>query len=160
MLSAQRYVAYTSDVGESFRPIAHPWLVKSAYGISWLYLIGDVSHEGYKAYIRNQQVLHPGTPGILSTRSTDARDLLQTPDEKPIIGHVPAIQDYRSVMVQRAVFQSIASMGLPAFTIHSIVRYSGRALKDAKNPRIRTWGPIGVSSSNPIRSDNISVAKQ
>lgn len=49
-------------------------------------------------------------------------------------------------MVQRAVFQSIASMGLPAFTIHSIVRYSGRALKDAKNTTIRTYGPIGVSN--------------
>lgn len=47
-------------------------------------------------------------------------------------------------MVQRAVFQSVASMGLPAFTIHSIVRYSGRALKDAKNRTIRTYGPIGV----------------
>lgn len=48
-------------------------------------------------------------------------------------------------MAQRAVFQSVASMGLPAFTIHSIVRYSGRALKDVKNTRIRSYGPIGVS---------------
>ena len=59
-------------------------------------------------------------------------------------GHVPMIEDYRSVMLQRAIFQGLASMGLPAFTIHSIVRYSGRALKDAKNMRIRTYGPIGV----------------
>ena len=58
--------------------------------------------------------------------------------------HIPAIEDFRSVMVQRAVFQSIASMGLPAFTIHSIVRYSGRALKNARNQTIRTYGPIGV----------------
>lgn len=64
--------------------------------------------------------------------------------ERP--GHVPAIEDYRSVMAQRAVFQSVASMGLPAFTIHSIVRYSGRALKDVKNVRIRSYGPIGVGS--------------
>jgi fission process protein 1 len=47
-------------------------------------------------------------------------------------------------MVQRAVFQSIASMGLPAFTIHSIVRYSSRAMKGVKNTRLRTWGPIGL----------------
>ena len=81
----------------------------------------------------------------------DARD--QTPPieggkhnaEEP--GHVPAIEDFRSVMVQRAIFQSVASMGLPAFTIHSIVRYSGRALKDAKNRTIRTYGPIGVRRS-------------
>ena len=60
-------------------------------------------------------------------------------------GQVPLIEDYRSVMLQRAVFQSVASMGLPAFTIHSLVRYSGRALKDVRNVRVRTWGPIGVS---------------
>lgn len=47
-------------------------------------------------------------------------------------------------MAQRAVFQSLASMGLPAFTIHSIVKYSGRALKDARNRTIRTYGPIGL----------------
>ena len=60
-------------------------------------------------------------------------------------GHIPALEDYRAVMVQRAVFQSIASMGLPAFTIHSIVRYSGRAMKNVKNTTLRVWGPIGVS---------------
>lgn len=47
-------------------------------------------------------------------------------------------------MAQRAIFQSLASMGLPAFTIHSVVRYSGRAMKNVKNKTIRTWGPIGL----------------
>src|ERR1700742_3877271 len=59
LLSAQRYVAYTSDIGESFRPVAHPWLIRSAYGISWAYLLGDVGHEGYKAYLRNRRALAP-----------------------------------------------------------------------------------------------------
>ncbi|KAF6224960.1 hypothetical protein HO133_010155 [Letharia lupina] len=144
LLSAQRYVAYTSDIGESFRPIAHPWLIRGAYGISWAYLVGDVGHEGYKAYLRNQRLKHPGVPGVMSMRSADARELLTTEDGSPEVGHVPAIEDFRSVMVQRAVFQSIASMGLPAFTIHSIVRYSGKALKNAKNASIRTYGPIGL----------------
>ncbi|KAF2836113.1 hypothetical protein M501DRAFT_918352, partial [Patellaria atrata CBS 101060] len=131
LLSAHRYVAYTSDIGESFRPIAHPWLVRGAYGISWLYLAGDVGHEGYKAWLQNQQAIGSGA-------KEESQGHLTLP------GKVPAIDDYRAVMVQRAVFQSIASMGLPAFTIHSIVRYSGRALKDAKNKNIRTWGPIGL----------------
>lgn len=62
-------------------------------------------------------------------------------------GVVPALQDYRTVMAQRALFQGLASMGLPALTIHSIVRYSGRAMKDIKNTKIRTWGPIGLGLS-------------
>jgi fission process protein 1 len=131
MLSAHRYVAYTSDIGESFRPVAHPNWVRAAYGISWAYLIGDVSHEGFKAYKQNQRILHPET-------DEDRR-------ESEVHGKkIPAIEDFRAVMAQRAVFQSIASMGLPAFTIHSIVRYSGQAFKNVKNVRLRTWGPIGL----------------
>jgi mitochondrial fission process protein 1 len=68
-------------------------------------------------------------------------------NQELVPGKIPAIDDYRAVMVQRAIFQSLASMGLPAFTIHSVVRYSGRALKNNKNALIRTWGPIGVSST-------------
>jgi len=182
MLSAHRYVAYTSDIGESFRPIAHPYLVKGAYGVSWLYLLGDVSHEGYKAYVRNQRILHPenyidetadkalgpsktqdlaatgknaGT-GIFDKVQDLARNATSTEGVKygdagtaltggkVVAGRIPAIEDYRAVMAQRAVFQAVASMGLPAFTIHSIVRYSGRALKDAKNKTLRTWAPIGL----------------
>jgi fission process protein 1 len=149
LLSAQRYVAYTSDIGESFRPVAHPKLVRAAYGISWLYLAGDVSHEGYKAYCRNERIRHPELPRKASQeRYNDAKEGLHAVASdvgaslKP--GVVTPLEDWRTVMVQRAVFQSIASMGLPAFTIHSIVRYSGRALKDVKNTRIRTYGPIGL----------------
>ncbi|RYP43547.1 hypothetical protein DL768_009866 [Monosporascus sp. mg162] len=142
MLSAHRYVAYTSDIGESFRPVAHPWLVRGAYGVSWAYILGDVSYEGYKSYWQNQRKLNPQ---LVLTEKQQKATGLSAPipaDAKP--GVVAPLEDYRTVMVQRAIFQSIASMGLPAFTIHSVVRYSGRALKDAKNKTIRTWGPIGL----------------
>jgi len=142
MQSAHRYVAYTSDIGESFRPVAHPWLVRGAYGISWAYILGDVSHEGYKAYWHNQRVLNPQLE--LSERQQKITGLSAPvpTDIKP--GVVSPLEDYRTVMVQRALFQTIASMGLPAFTIHSVVRYSGRALKDVKNKTLRVWGPIGL----------------
>jgi fission process protein 1 len=149
LLSAQRYVAYTSDIGESFRPVAHPNYVRAAYGISWAYLIGDVSHEGYKAYCSNQRILHPELPReAAAERYNDAKTDIKTAAVDVGVtltpGKVTPLDDYRVVMAQRAIFQSIASMGLPAFTIHSIVRYSGRALKNAKNVRIRTYGPIGL----------------
>jgi len=159
LLSAHRYVAYTSDIGESFRPIAHPIAVRAAYGVSWTYLVGDVGYEGYKAYLRNQRTLKgeedensaqtTTTTGDQKVQVGESRSLGagitgdSVAKQKPE-GRVVPIEDYRAVMAQRAVFQGLASMGLPAFTIHSIVRYSGRALKNAANARLRTWGPIGL----------------
>lgn len=142
-------MAYTSDIGESFRPVAHPNWVRAAYGISWAYLVGDVSHEGYKAYCANQRVLHPDLPREASQEryndaKTEYRTVADDAGVSVVPGKVSPLEDYRTVMAQRAIFQGVASMGLPAFTIHSIVRYSGRALKNAKNPRIRVYGPIGL----------------
>ncbi|KKK16873.1 hypothetical protein ARAM_006200, partial [Aspergillus rambellii] len=172
LLSAHRYVAYTSDIGESFRPVAHPYLVRTAYGISWTYLIGDVAHEGYKAYLRNRRVLAPPCEAYkdasdlahqdvakgMATGSNTGGALRNNPD--PVNKKtqpdtltpwpsttIPLIEDYRMVMAQRAVFQSIASMGLPAFTIHSVVKYSGRVLKNNKSVFFRTWAPIGLGLS-------------
>lgn len=145
MLSAHRYVAYTSDVGESFRPVAHPWLVRGAYGVSWAYILGDVSYEGYKAYWQNQRVLNPQLE--LSERQQKATGLSSSGSTNAKPGVVSPLEDYRTVMVQRGIFQSLASMGLPAFTIHSVVRYSGRAMKDVKNKTLRVWGPIGLGLS-------------
>jgi len=149
-MSAHRYVAYTSDIGESFRPVAHRRVVRAAYGVSWAYILGDVSYEGYKSYLQNQRILNPKlelTPH--QQKITGLPDAV--PDSIPLDqlkpGVIPAIDDYRTVMVQRALFQSLASMGLPAFTIHSVVRYSGRAMKNIKNTRVRTWGPIGLGLS-------------
>ncbi|KAK7927179.1 mitochondrial 18 KDa protein-domain-containing protein [Apiospora marii] len=154
MMSAHRYVAYTSDIGESFRPVAHPWLVRGAYGVSWAYILGDVSYEGYKAYWQNQRKTNPTVE--LSERAQWATGLTNhattTPEAAAAAaaavaappGVVMPLEDYRTVMVQRGIFQSLASMGLPAFTIHSVVRYSGRAMKNVKNATLRTYGPIGL----------------
>ncbi|KAK2739570.1 hypothetical protein FQN57_006532 [Myotisia sp. PD_48] len=185
LLSAHRYVAYTSDIGESFRPVAHPWLVRGAYGISWAYILGDVANEGYKAYLRNRTILAPqceafrkaivtpitgggsqaATAEVRQRHLQDSQEqqtLTSTTSEKhPITWKdpeadtltpwptltVPLSEDYRSVMAERLVFQALASMGLPALTIHSMVKYSGRAMKGLKSTFLRTWGPIGLGLS-------------
>ena len=115
LLSAQRYVAYTSDIGESFRPVAHPNVVRTAYGISWAYLIGDVAHEGYKAYCSNQRILHPNLPReAAQERYNDAKSDMKTATDEAGVSLEPRkvtpLEDYRTVMVQRALFQGIASM--------------------------------------------------
>ncbi|KAK3898964.1 mitochondrial fission process protein 1 [Staphylotrichum tortipilum] len=147
LLSAHRYVAYTSDIGESFRPVAHPVLVRGAYGVSWVYILGDVSYEGYKAYWHNKRVVDPGMElterqrRVLGVEEGDGKMAGGVLGKG---GVVSPLEDYRTVMLQRGIFQSLASMGLPALTIHSVVRYSGRAMKDVKNVRVRTWAPIGL----------------
>ncbi|KAI9785315.1 MAG: hypothetical protein M1839_000332 [Geoglossum umbratile] len=134
LMSAQRYVAYTSDVAESFRPVAHPYLVRGGYAVSWAYLVGDVGYEGYRAYLRNQNFTRAAAENSSKEGVAGGKAAV-----------VPLRDDYRTLMVQRAIFQSIASMGLPAFTIHSIVRYSGVALKGVKQyPKLRAYGPIGL----------------
>ena len=80
--------------------------------------------------------MKPGTPSLRATNASSGGEIKRA--------LVPASEDWKTVVVQRAVFQSLASMALPAFTIHSIVRYSGKAMKNVKNARLRTWGPIGV----------------
>jgi fission process protein 1 len=116
--------------------------VRGAYGVSWAYILGDVGYEGYKSYWHNQRILNPKVE--LSTRQQQILGLDVTAPAPPAPGVVAPLEDYRTVMLQRGIFQSLASMGLPAFTIHSVVRYSGRAMKDVKNVKVRTWGPIGL----------------
>ncbi|KAI0370185.1 hypothetical protein BV20DRAFT_1052529 [Pilatotrama ljubarskyi] len=113
--AGHRYIAYTSDVGEAFRPVVHPAIVTAAYGVSWLYLVGDVGYETYKAHRRGPSALeaaHLSEPTRLSM-----------------------------VAVKRAVFQSVASMALPAFTIHTAVKQAKKAFVNVQNPKVKSWGP-------------------
>ncbi|KAH0587223.1 Mitochondrial fission protein MTP18 [Termitomyces sp. J132] len=116
--AATRYIAYTSDIGEAFRPVVPPWVVTAAYGVSWLYLAGDVGYESYKAHRRGP------SPIEAANFSEPTR-----------IG---------IAAVQRATFQSIASMALPALTIHTAVAQAKKAFKNVKNIRLRTWGPTAT----------------
>jgi fission process protein 1 len=113
--ASSRYIAYTSDIGESFRPIVPSWVVTASYGISWLYLSGDVAFESYKA--------HKQGPSPLEAL------------------HFSENTRIALAAAERATFQSIASMGLPALTIHTAVKQAKKAFVNVKNPRIKAWGP-------------------
>ncbi|KAJ9111382.1 hypothetical protein QFC19_001150 [Naganishia cerealis] len=125
MRAASRYTAYTSDIGEAFRPVVAPWIVKSAYGVSWLYLLGDVSYETYKARVRGPSALDSAT-GL---------------SENSRLG---------MVFVKRSIFQAVASMALPAFTIHTAVKQATKAFRNASSPRVKAWGPTVTGLANPI----------
>ncbi|KAG2370098.1 mitochondrial 18 KDa protein-domain-containing protein [Suillus spraguei] len=113
--AGSRYIAYTSDVGEAFRPVVPPAVVTACYGISWLYLAGDVSYEAYKTHRRGPSPIEAA--------------------------HFSEPTRVGMVAVKRAVFQSIASMALPAFTIHTAVNQAKKAFTNVQNKRLKTWGP-------------------
>ncbi|KZT62985.1 hypothetical protein CALCODRAFT_552421 [Calocera cornea HHB12733] len=113
--AGSRYLAYTSDVGEAFRPVVSPRFVSAAYGVSWAYVLGDVGYEVYKAYRKG--------PSQLEAASFSEPTRLSL------------------MAVKRGSFQAIASMALPALTIHTVVRMCTSAFKDVKNVRVKAWGP-------------------
>ncbi|KAJ3806918.1 mitochondrial 18 KDa protein-domain-containing protein [Lentinula lateritia] len=119
--ASTRYIAYTSDIGEAFRPVVPPWIVTAAYGISWLYLTGDVGYETYKAH-------RQGPSALEAANFSEPTRLAFT-------------------AVQRATFQSIASMALPALTIHTAVNQAKKAFVNVKNPRLKVWGPTATGLS-------------
>lgn len=41
------FLAYASDVGESFRSVLPPAAVTATYGIAGMYMIGDIAYAGY-----------------------------------------------------------------------------------------------------------------
>jgi len=92
--------------------------VTAAYGVSWAYLIGDVSFTTYKS-----SQLGP-SPLEAANMSEPTR--------------------LSMVAVKRSVFQGLASMALPAFTIHSAVKFATRRLINTPNPALKRWGPTAV----------------
>ncbi|TFL05633.1 mitochondrial 18 KDa protein-domain-containing protein [Pterulicium gracile] len=116
--AGSRYIAYTSDIGESFRPLVKPWVVSASYGVSWIYLTGDVAYESYKA--------HRQGPSPLEAL------------------HFSENTRIALAAAERATFQSIASMGLPALTIHTAVKQAKKAFVNVKNPTVKAWGPTTV----------------
>nr|CAG4715673.1 unnamed protein product [Naegleria fowleri] len=116
-----RYLAYTSDVGEAFRPIVHPLIVKGAYAISWAYVLGDVGLQTY-----NEKQKNSPTSIVLRT------------------------------CTKTAIFQSTASMLLPAVTIHQTVHWTSKLMLkfDAKSRVIPTISGLAVVPLLPFMFDH------
>lgn len=51
------------------------------------------------------------------------------------------------VAVKRSVFQAVASMGLPALTIHTAVKQSAKLFQNSANASLKRWGPTAVGIS-------------
>ncbi|KAF8981814.1 hypothetical protein BGZ46_002227 [Entomortierella lignicola] len=108
-VASSRYLAYSSDVGEAFRPVTAPLFVNAMYGVSFAYVAFDVAYEGYKAKL--------------------------TGSSNEVIG---------MTVLKRGIFQTLASLALPAITIHTVVHQSGRLFKNSANITLKKWGPTAI----------------
>ena len=93
LVSQQRYLAYASEVGESFRPIIPKYVVNFSYAASIFYVLTDIG-------VRTQGMYEQKKPN--KEIAIKVTDLL--------------------------IWHSFASMILPAFTVHSIVKYSNKGV--------------------------------
>jgi fission process protein 1 len=52
--SVLRYLGYSNEIGEAFRPIISTKIVTYSYLLEFVYFISDTVHKGHKAYIDNK----------------------------------------------------------------------------------------------------------
>uniref|UniRef100_A0A0L0P6B7 Mitochondrial fission process protein 1 n=1 Tax=Candidozyma auris TaxID=498019 RepID=A0A0L0P6B7_CANAR len=139
--ASHRYIAYTSDIGESFRPVAHPYLVTLGYGVSWAYLLCDVGYASWVVKMRNEGRYKLG---LLPWQPTPEENKEEAVKYRQQVGNSLSETDWRVQFAKRGIFQGLASMGLPALTIHSAVRYSSVLFKNVQTKAIKTYGPVSV----------------
>ena len=92
LLANSRALAYTSEMGESIRPLVTTNFVRFLYGVSWGYVIIDTAVKTYNVKDQGREKMS-------------------------------------YCCLDTSIWHTFASMALPAFTIHSIVKYSGKILK-------------------------------
>ncbi len=110
-LVRMRLTAFTSEVGESFRPIIRRWLVLGSYGVSWLYVFTDIAIQGFEA---------------ADNTAASACSI-------------------RRRIVRASIFHTIATMLVPAVTVHTVVQVGTALIKKlAGLPAWFSWMPTAV----------------
>ncbi|XP_059610872.1 mitochondrial fission process protein 1 [Phlebotomus argentipes] len=106
-----RYLGYSNEVGESFRPLIKKIFVHLSYGIAVSYVCADVCDKSYKVYKRPS--------GGAKAAAVAAGDVF--------------------------LWQMLASVIIPGFTINRICWGTGKLLKMAhQKGLIKKWVPTCV----------------
>uniref|UniRef100_K3W7W3 Mitochondrial fission process protein 1 n=1 Tax=Globisporangium ultimum (strain ATCC 200006 / CBS 805.95 / DAOM BR144) TaxID=431595 RepID=K3W7W3_GLOUD len=116
--SLVRYLGYSNELGESFRPIV-PRLVAPSYAVAFAYVLGDTLDKASKAEARAQ-----------TQRLSDGK-------------HRAVVAD---ATVDTLLWQTMASVAIPGFTINRVVALSSAATeRTVKNlPLVRRWAPTAI----------------
>ena len=99
-----RPLAYTSEVGEAFRPIIPRAIVNTAYAISIGYVLADTAFH---------------TRSVYKKLYNDMKYQHLNNDERS--------KQLAINCVDKTVWHTFASMVLPALTVHTVVKFSGKS---------------------------------
>ncbi|DBA00374.1 TPA: hypothetical protein N0F65_000559 [Lagenidium giganteum] len=116
--SLVRYLGYSNELGESFRPMA-PRLVAPSYMVAFGYVLGDAYDKATKA-------------------STAARkqSVSESKHNKMVVG----------AAVDTLVWQTLASVAIPGFTINRVVAASSVVAEQTlkNSPVLKRWAPTAI----------------
>lgn len=130
-----RYAGYANEVGESFKNIVSRTSYKASYAVAIAYVLADAADKGMKA-----EAIAASLP---TTSEQQQNPNSQAGAKNPQIEAVKA-------SVDTLVWQSLASVVIPGFTINRIV-WLAKKLTDSVDGKLpapaRKWAPtlIGLS---------------
>jgi fission process protein 1 len=109
ILQKTRFLAYVSEVGESFRPIIPRWLVNSAYGVS----IG---------YVGIDTIIHTWNVNKLLKDKLNRDYENKTFIDKAYLDNLNQIKFQTFVnFMDKSIWHTFASMVLPMYAVHGVV---------------------------------------
>lgn len=107
-----RYVAYSSDVGESMRPVLKPWMVNATYGVA----VGYVGYDCY-AEVARKRLLGHGDDVLLAT------------GVHKLVFHAAVSLALPAFIIHTAVHKSHAALAKEAFAkMPRLVKYGPTAI--------------------------------
>ncbi|GAB5367696.1 hypothetical protein AAMO2058_001253100 [Amorphochlora amoebiformis] len=101
-----RYLGYANELGEAFRPLINVNIVRLSYGISSMYVLADTYDKVQKA----DKKYAKAPPRVRTAEKVEAG-------------------------VDTCLWQALASVIIPGFTIHQVVHWSKSALLKVKAPK-------------------------
>jgi len=103
--STLRYLGYSNELGEAFRPLVNKSLVRLSYGVAFGYVFSDTIHKGYQVW--NTKADHPSK-----------------------LRHYLVAEQ----AVDTLIWQTMASVLIPGYAIHKCVDLSKYVLSRCTTP--------------------------
>ncbi|XP_031983630.1 mitochondrial fission process protein 1 isoform X2 [Corvus moneduloides] len=105
-----RYLGYANEVGESFRPLVPVPVVWASYGVATAYVTADAIDKGRKAAAVSATPPHPPSHSLLTLPLTPVSPQAHAQDPTRV----------GVAVVDTFVWQSLASVAIPGFTINRL----------------------------------------